>query len=442
MLSPGTKLDPGSLQVHEVASTIPIEVTKRVAAVPYGEVFEGRQGSVRLMLTVYEPELLASDEDRARLRGSLNALTGLRHEKLLSTYGSIDMRGTLVAVREHPGRASLRRFIDRRKERGKAIAPHTALGILVEVAHGLSKLHPDSSHGFFHAGNVYLGKDGSVKVGGLGELPLLRHGQVMREAYTKGMLPMPPPELRGGSPKPSPASDAYLLASLFSELMTGKPTSGVGDPLDSLPGDVVPALRELMRSCLVADPRARPMDAYDFLERLAVFQKVGGSTNGGAAGPRAGDAPSGTPQPITDGNSTDQWMTMDALAPLDGPAAPSTPGAPLLSDAPTLDAGAPTPGGALDELGGLGGLGGLDEVGASGDRHADRDTDPHTDPGPRAASPRSAPPSRRRSPVSRPPISAAAHPSDSTSRRQREARGQRQRDRRRPLRARRHQGDD
>ena len=170
---------------------------------------------------------------------------------------------------------------------------------------------------------------------------------------------MPPPELRGRAAKPSTASDIFLLSSLFVEMMTGRPISGVGDDLGGLPGEVVPALKSLMQRCIVPNADERPRDAFELLERLGAFHEgakgAPRASRDTAPEPDAPDAPGGVPQQVAEGNSTDQWnlgslslLDSDGDAPGMGVgaspgmpvAAASVEAAPLLLD-PVDDAASP-----------------------------------------------------------------------------------------------------
>ncbi|MGB1699461.1 MAG: hypothetical protein ACPHRO_05880, partial [Nannocystaceae bacterium] len=340
MLSKGTKLDPRSLTASELAPTISLEVGKRIRATPFGENYQGSQGSNKLLLTTFEPDLVVEPEARERLSQSLAAASAIRHASILSTFGSIDVSGTLVAVRAHPNCPPLRNFIDRRNAREKEISEATALGIIIEVAHALCALHPNDCHGFVNSETVFLSKTGKVLLGGLGEMPVLRAGATLRSAYASGLLPMPPPELRGNSPKPSPASDIFFLGSLFVEMITGKCITAAGDDMRSLQGRVAPALREIFVSCCAPRASARPSDAFEFLDQLAKFQK------GSSALPTTSEQAGVPAAAIQDPPSADAFMNLGALASLDGASdsalrtAPAAAGPPTASSSPAIGLGA------------------------------------------------------------------------------------------------------
>ena len=133
MLNKGTKLDPRNLTAAEIAPTISVEVVKRVRSTPFGEHYLGSQGDRKLLLTSFEPDFVADPSARAQLMDSLSTASSFRHESVLDTYGCIEVSGTLVAVRAHPGSPTLKNFIDRRRSRNKEISPPTAVGIVIEV---------------------------------------------------------------------------------------------------------------------------------------------------------------------------------------------------------------------------------------------------------------------------------------------------------------------
>lgn len=331
MLNKGTKLDPRSLTASELAPTISIEVGKRVRSTPFGENYLGTQGSNKLLLTSFEPELVAAPEARARLAKSLETASSFRHACVLNTYGSIQVSGTLIAVRAHPGFPALRNFIDRRQSRGKELSLATAIGIIIEIAHALCALHPSRTHGFLNSETVFLSKTGTAILGGLGEMPVLREAPVFREAYASGVLPMPPPELRGGSPKPSPASDIFFVGSLFVELLTGKCVTAAGDDMRSLRERVPPALRDIFVSCCAAQASSRPADAFEFLDMLAKFQA------GSEPEPMVSKVAGAPAIAIQDPPSADAFLNLGALASLDEKADSSATSVPTMTAALTID---------------------------------------------------------------------------------------------------------
>ncbi len=335
MLNKGTKLDPRNLTAAEIAPTASIEVVKRLRSTPFGENYLGSQGNTKLLLTSFEPDFVTERETRDRLMQSLATAGASRHDSLLTTFGSIEVSGTLIAVRAYPGCPSLKNFIDRRKSRGKEISPETAIGIIIEVAHALCALHPTSLHGFVNSETVFLSKTGKVLLGGLGEMPLLRSGSILREAYASGVLPMPPPELRGNSPKPTQASDIFFLGSLFVELITGKCVTAAGDDMATLRTRVAPALRDIFVACCAAQASSRPADAFEFLDMLAKYQ-VGSAAD--VAEPAAAGASAGAPAAgIQDPPSADAFTNLGALAPLDDGADRVGASTPTVAGPATLD---------------------------------------------------------------------------------------------------------
>lgn len=330
MLNKGTKLDPRNLTAAEIAPTISVEVVKRVRSTPFGEHYLGSQGDRKLLLTSFEPDFVADPSTRAQLMDSLSTASSFRHESVLDTYGCIEVSGTLVAVRAHPGSPTLKNFIDRRRSRNKEISPPTAVGIVIEVAHALCALHPNRVHGFLNSETVFLSKRGSVALGGLGEMPLLRSGSILRDAYASGSLPMPPPELRGNAPKPSPASDMFFLGSLFVELLTGSCVTAAGDDMSSLRGLVAPALRDILVTCCASQAASRPADAFEFLDMIARFRA-------GAAPEAAAPSPHGAPtEAVEDPPSADGFMSLGALSSLDDTPDSGLDAVPAMDEVPTI----------------------------------------------------------------------------------------------------------
>ncbi len=161
-----------------------------------------------------------------------------------------------------------------------------AVGIAKAVCRGLEFAH---SKGIIHRdikpGNVWLGADGTAKIGDFGlalaaDLPRLTQPGMMVGTVTY----MPPEQAMGG--KMTAKADLYSLGAMLYEMVTGRPPF-VGDDSVAIIGqhintppvsptwhrvDLPPALETLILQLLEKDPEKRPESAAVVLQALEAIE--------------------------------------------------------------------------------------------------------------------------------------------------------------------------
>jgi hypothetical protein len=157
-----------------------------------------------------------------------------------------------------------------------------AIGITRSVCQGLEFAH---SRGIVHRdlkpGNVYLGADGSAKIGDFGLAMPLDVFRLTEQGKMVGSFHYMAPEQATGG-EITPASDLYALGAMLYEMVAGLPPFIGDDPntiiaqhINTPPvslawyrDDLPPGLEILILQLLEKDPRKRPASATHVLEVL------------------------------------------------------------------------------------------------------------------------------------------------------------------------------
>ncbi|MDH4067998.1 MAG: protein kinase, partial [Dehalococcoidia bacterium] len=179
-----------------------------------------------------------------------------------------DVEGLIEKATEH--RLPLDKAID--------IAKAVCRGL--EFAHSKGIIHRD-----IKPGNVWLGADGTAKIGDFGlalaaDLPRLTQPGMMVGTVTY----MPPEQAMGG--KVTAKADLYSLGAMLYEMVTGRPpfvgddsVAIIGQHINTPPvsptwhrADLPPALETLILQLLEKDPEKRPRSAAVVLEALEAIE--------------------------------------------------------------------------------------------------------------------------------------------------------------------------
>jgi tetratricopeptide (TPR) repeat protein len=163
-------------------------------------------------------------------------------------------------------------------ERAVGIAKAVCRGL--EFAHGKGIIHRD-----IKPGNVWLGADGTAKIGDFGLALAVDLSRLTQPGMMVGTVTyMPPEQAMGG--KVTAKVDLYSLGAMLYEMVTGRPpfvgddsVAIIGQHINTPPvsptwhrADLPPALETLILQLLEKDPEKRPESATVVLQALEAIE--------------------------------------------------------------------------------------------------------------------------------------------------------------------------
>jgi serine/threonine-protein kinase len=284
-----------------------------------GEVYQARDARLGrdVALKILPPQVASDPDHVARFDREARLLASLNHPNIATLHGFEAADGIRFLVMELVGGATL-------AERFKAgpMSVEEALPVFVQIAEGLEAAHEAGVvHRDLKPGNVKITPDGRVKIldfglakavsgaadpsGDLSRSPTLtalatQRGEVMGTAAYMS------PEQARGRPVDRRADIWAFGCCLYEALAGSRAFTGetatdvlaaiVKDDPDwtALPAGTPPAIEDLLRRCLVKDPRGRLRDAGDARLEIARILSAGrgaaasGSTRAAAGAPPAG----------------------------------------------------------------------------------------------------------------------------------------------------------
>jgi hypothetical protein len=220
---------------------------------------------------------------RLRARREAQAMARLGDHPNIGTVHDIgDEDGQLYIVSEYmPGgdlEQALREAGEERRLGGdEAVRIATQLCHALEHAHGRGVIHRDVK-----PGNVWLGGDGTVKLGDFGLAVSTDRSRITHEGMMVGTAAYMAPEQALGR-APDARSDLYALGATLYEMLTGRPpflgddaVAIISQHLHTPPvspswhnREIPQRLEKLVLELLEKDPERRPADAAAVGERLA-----------------------------------------------------------------------------------------------------------------------------------------------------------------------------
>jgi serine/threonine protein kinase/TolB-like protein len=262
----------------------PYEILAPLGAGGTGEVYKardmrlGRDVAIKVL-----PAHLAADTERlTRFTREAKATAALSHTNILAVYDVGAHDGVPYLVEELLEGESLKDRL-----RGGAVPVRKAIGIAVQIAHGLAAAHEKHIvHRDLKPANVFLTTDGTVKILDFGLAKFLERTP-LEDAETVSVGPsgatelgrvlgtmayMAPEQARGGSV--DARADLFAFGVVLYEMLAGeRPFRGATatatvaailteDP-PPLPGRVPPALQRIVSQCLEKRPEDRFSSAHD-----------------------------------------------------------------------------------------------------------------------------------------------------------------------------------
>jgi hypothetical protein len=229
-------------------------------------------------LKVLAPELSDDDKFRERFRREMRIAASLHHPNIVAIHYAGEDHGLLFFVMDFIQGSDLREVI----ERGGAIHPERAVGLLIQLASALDCAH---SRGLVHRdvkpANVLITvRDGEERAY-LTDFGIARRSDTIAGLTARGALVgtvdyMAPEQINGA---PTDArTDAYALGCVFFQMLTGKIPyerensiaklfAHVHDPpprIDAELEESHPAFAAVIEKAMAKEPRDRYQSAGDF----------------------------------------------------------------------------------------------------------------------------------------------------------------------------------
>ncbi len=230
------------------------------------------------------PDFLADEEGRAMFLEEGRLQATIDHPNVVRVIDrGASAEGEPFLVLEHVDGLDLFRLLRRARLDGRPLAAGLASYVGREVALGLAAVHEATMvHRDVTPSNVYLGRDGTVKLGDFG-IALGERARTLRaaSAVLKGKYAYLAPEQVSAEPFDGRA-DIFSLATVIAEMVLGEPLWPGGgqlavllairdcrlDPLHAIKSRLPPALYGALVRALARDPAARFPDAQSFAAAL------------------------------------------------------------------------------------------------------------------------------------------------------------------------------
>ncbi|HEY33705.1 MAG TPA: protein kinase [Dehalococcoidia bacterium] len=242
------------------------------------------------------------DEARTRIKREAQAMGRLGdHPNIVTVYDFGDHEGQPYIVLPIMSGGDVEGLIEREPEHRLPL--EQAIDIAKAVCQGLEFAHAKGIiHRDLKPGNVWMGADGTAKIGDFGLAVAVDLSRLTQEGMMVGTVSyMPPEQAMGG--KVTPKADLYSLGAMLYEMVTGR-APFIGDDSVAIIGqhintsvvsptwhraDLPAGLEVLILQLLEKDPEKRPNSAGDVLKALESIEagKVTESVSQVAAAPES-----------------------------------------------------------------------------------------------------------------------------------------------------------
>jgi hypothetical protein len=243
-----------------------------------GVVYRARDTNLEreIALKAMSPELRAHPVALTLFAQEAKALAQLNHPNIVAVYDQATESGDTYMMMELVEGTTLEAVL---AERG-AVPWRQALGVIDQLCAGLAYAHARKViHRDIKPGNVFVTRDGRVKLGDFGLARVMRELAIRRTEIRGTPLYMAPEQIIGENV--GPRADLYAVGCTLFELVTGAPPFVDGDilyhqmntppPRPSTARPELPASFDaLVLACLAKDPAARIASADDIRAQLRV----------------------------------------------------------------------------------------------------------------------------------------------------------------------------
>lgn len=244
------------------------------------------------------PHFAADPEGRTMFEREARLHASVTHENVVTVFhAGKDDRGEPYLAMEYIDGVDGYRLLRRLRQEGEFLPLGVAISVAREVLRALESVHaaldPTSggSLGIVHRdvspSNIYLSKDGTVKLGDFGIARSTTRATLRSEAghILKGKFAYLAPEQVAGETSDHRA-DLFSLATVLAEMLLNRPLFPGGgqlavllairdcriDALTEIKPRLPPGLYEVMEKALARNPSQRFADATSFAKALAPFE--------------------------------------------------------------------------------------------------------------------------------------------------------------------------
>lgn len=282
----------------------PFFLDSRIAVGGTAEVYLARPAAPgsglpdKLVVKRLLPHFASDAEGRTMFDREARLHAAVTHENVVTVFGAgKDDRGEPYLAMEYIDGVDGYRLLRRLRQEDELLPVGVAVYVAREVLRALESVHAarDPLHGgalgIVHRdvspSNIYLSKDGKVKLGDFGIARSTTRTTLRSEAgqVLKGKFAYLAPEQVAGEPSDHRA-DLFSLGTVLAEILLNRPLFPGGgqlaillairdcriDALEEIRARLPPGLFEVMQRALARDPAKRYPTATEFAEALAPFE--------------------------------------------------------------------------------------------------------------------------------------------------------------------------